>query len=339
MTMQKFMFAILITILGFNSILLAQSVSTQEFLEALNATQLKKAALEFNDPSRETWHFFPGTMYKRSGIALYELNPAQKKLVFNVLKENLSNKGYAKTQKIIDLERYLGELTGNKEFRDPEKYNIAIYGNPKTDALWSWSFEGHHLSLNFTVLNGKISASPLFFGANPAEIKEGSQKGERVLHKEEDLAFELIHSLSRDQKNQAIFKTQAFPEILTFNASKVEPFDVVGIKAESLNKKQQDILVSIIMEYLFTLPKDLAKERLRAIKISEFDDIHFGWAGSTDISKGHYYRIQGDTFLIEFDNTQNNANHIHAVWRDFNGDFGRDLIKEHYRTAEHHKKN
>ena len=337
--MQKFILAILIVAFSFNGVLLAQSTPVQDFLNGLDASQLKKTKLSFDDASRETWHFFPGTMYKRSGIALYELNASQKTLAYNLLKNHLSHTGYIKTQKIIDLERYLGELTGDKVFRDPEKYNIAIYGNPKTDKLWSWSFEGHHVSLNFTILDGKISGSPLFFGTNPAEIKEGTQKGERVLHKEEDLAFELMASMTNEQTNQAIFKSDAFPEIVTFNKSKVEPLETVGIKAESLNKKQQDILMSILKEYLSTLAHSLAKERFRAIKISEFNDIHFGWAGSTDISKGHYYRIQGDTFLIEFDNTQNNANHIHAVWRDFHGDFGRDLIKEHYQNASHHKNN
>lgn len=334
--MQKLIPSLLGIMLGLNYALIAQSTSTLDFLNDLNEKQQKQAKLDFNDPSRETWHFFPGTMYKRSGIALYELNDTQKTSAFNVLKSYLSAKGYIKTKKVIDLERHLGELTGNKEFRDPEKYNLAIYGNPEVDKLWSWSFEGHHVSLNFTILDGKIVGAPIFFGANPAKIEEGPQKGDRVLHKEEDLAFELIHSMTEKQKKQAIFNTKAFPEIITFNASKVDPLETVGIKAQELSENQQEILTNIIKEYLSTLSNDLAKERLRAISISEFDDIHFGWAGSTTISEGHYYRVQGDTFLIEFDNTQNNANHIHAVWRDFNGDFGRDLIKEHYQNASHH---
>lgn len=315
----------------------AQSNHIQVFLSTLDTNQLKKTLLPFDDASRETWHFLPGTMYKREGIGLLELDKSQKEHAFNLLKNHLSNSGYIKTKSIIELERYLGELSGDKVFRDPEKYYIAIYGNPKTDALWSWSFEGHHISLNFTITNNEVSASPRFFGTNPAEIKEGSQKGKRVLQKEEDLAFELINSMDKEQKNKTVIESVAFPDILTFNKSKIEPLDNKGIVAKFLNKKQKSILTALIIEYLSTLPNELAKERYRAIQIAEFDDIRFAWAGSTNRSKGYYYRIQGDTFLIEFDNTQNNANHIHSVWRDFNGDFGRDLIKEHYQTASHHK--
>lgn len=324
-------------LLLFSSFTNAQANPANGFLNSLNKEQHKKASLIFDNTSRETWHFFPGTMYKRSGIALYELNATQKALAFDMLKHHLSETGYLKTQQIIDLERYLGQKTGDTVFRDPEKYNIAIYGDPKTDAYWAWSFEGHHVSLNFTIVDGKTTVAPRFFGTNPAEIKEGAQKGERVLSKEEDLAFELIQSMSEQQKRKAIFKTKAFPEILTFNKSKVEPLEVAGIQAQSLNAKQKEILMTLIKEYLLTIPKELAKERYRAIKISEFNDIYFGWTGATERSKGHYYRIQGDTFLIEYDNTQNNANHVHSVWRDFNGDFGRDLIKEHYQNASHHK--
>ena len=168
-------------------------------------------------------------------------------------------------------------------------------------------------------------------------IKNGKRKGERVLNKEEDLAFELINSMTDEQLKQTIFQTTSFQEIVTRNESKVESLSTVGIQAKLLHKNQQSILVALIEEYLSTIPTNLAEERFRAIKIAEFDDIRFGWAGSTDISKGHYYRIQGDTFLIEFDNTQNNANHIHTVWRDFYGDFGRDIIKDHYENSEHHK--
>jgi hypothetical protein len=315
----------------------AQSNEVLTFLNTLNENQLSKTILSFDNTSRETWHFLPGTMYKRHGIALYDLDETQKTHAFNLLKHHLSSTGYLKTKKIIELERYLGELSGNKVFRDPEKYYFAFYGNPKKDSLWSWSFEGHHISLNFTVSNEKISASPRFMGTNPAEIKEGPLKGQRVLNKEEDLAFELINSMGEEQRAKTIFKSIAFPDILTSNKSKVAPLEDEGIKAKNLNEKQKAILTKLIKEYLLTLPQELAKERYRAIQIAEFDDIRFAWAGSTDLTKGHYYRIQGDTFLIEFDNTQNNANHVHLVWREFNADFGRDLIKEHYEKSDHHK--
>jgi hypothetical protein len=306
-----------------------------DFLNSLNQEQLEKAIFPMEDSSRETWHFIPGTSYKRAGIALFELDKFQKEKAFIFLKSQLSEVGYLKTKKIIGLESVLAEISGNYVHRDPEKYFFAFYGDPKNDALWTWSFEGHHISLNFTILNGKPSISPRFLGTNPAMIKQGKRKGERVLANEEDLAFKLINSMDNDQKAQAIFQLKSFNEIITKNDSKVKPLEAIGIKTESLNDQQNDILTTLISVYLSTIPEELAIERLELIKKSEFSNITFGWAGSTQISKPHYYRIQGDTFLIEFDNTQNNANHIHTVWREFDGDFGRDLIKEHYK--HHHK--
>jgi hypothetical protein len=299
--------------------------------------QREKVNLSFDDLNRETWHFLPAVSFAREGIALFELNEEQKLLAFKFLKNYLSEVGYNKIKSIISLENVLAEISGDPVYRDPLKYFITIYGNPNKDKIWSWSFEGHHISLNFTISEDKTSFSPRFLGSNPGMIKEGKRKGERVLNKEEDLAFKLINSMSDDQLKQTIFQTTSFQEIVTRNESKVEPLRPAGIQADILDKNQQSILIAIIEEYLATIPANLAKERYRAIKIAEFDDIHFGWAGSTDISKGHYYRIQGDTFLIEFDNTQNDANHVHTVWRDFYGDFGRDIIKDHYENSEHHK--
>ena len=293
--------------------------------------------MDFDDSNKETWHFLPAVSFAREGVALLELNEEQKLLAFNFLKNYLSEVGYNKIQSVVSLENVLAEISGDPVYRDPLKYYITIYGNPNKDKIWSWSFEGHHISLNFTISEDKTSFSPRFLGANPGMIKNGKRKGERVLNKEEDLAFELINSMTDEQLKQTIFQTTSFQEIVTRNESKVESLSTVGIQAKLLHKNQQSILVALIEEYLSTIPTNLAEERFRAIKIAEFDDIRFGWAGSTDISKGHYYRIQGDTFLIEFDNTQNNANHIHTVWRDFYGDFGRDIIKDHYENSEHHK--
>ncbi|PWH82289.1 hypothetical protein DIS18_08505 [Algibacter marinivivus] len=328
---------LLILILIVSALSNAQSITASDFLLSLNEDQRKKANLSFDDKNRETWHFLPAVSFPREGIALLELSKEQNALAINFLKNYLSEVGYAKTQSIISLENILAEISGDPIYRDPLKYYIAIYGNPKKDKLWSWSFEGHHISLNFTISEDKISFSPRFLGANPGMVKNGKRKGERVLNKEEDLAFKLINSMTDEQKKQSIFQAISFQEIVTQNQSRVQKLNPVGIQAKLLNKKQQTILVKLIEEYLLTIPKSLAKERFRAIKIAEFDDVYFGWAGSTNLSEGHYYRIQGDTFLIEFDNTQNKANHIHTVWRDFNGDFGRDLIREHYENSEHHK--
>ncbi len=305
------------------------------FLNALNDEQRKMAQFPFDDSSRMGWHFFPGAMFPRQGIQLHQLNPSQKELLFELLKVSLSESGYNKTMRIIDLENILAEMDGNTNFRDSEKYYAAFYGDPGKDALWGWSFEGHHISLNFSVLNDKISIAPRFMGASPATIRNGPRKGERTLYKEEDYGFKLINSLSAEQQLIAIFKKVAYPEIVTSNSTEVAPLMPVGIKMEALTEEQHIILISLLNEYISSMPKELADKRMNNIRAEEFNAIRFGWAGSTKAGKPHYYRIQGKSFLVEFDNVQNGANHIHTVWRDFNGDFGRDLIKEHYEHSHH----
>ena len=307
-----------------------------DFLKSLDQDQKAKAQMPFDDLSRNDWHFFPGEMWPREGIQIQELNGEQKELLHKLLQHFLSKTGYNKTMKIIDLEKVLAEIENNSTFRNPEKYYIAFYGHPERDSLWAWSFEGHHISLNFTVLNEQISIAPRFFGANPAIIKEGKRKGERTLVNEEDKGLGLINSLSMEQKKQAVFQKTSFKEIVTSVASEVAPLDPVGIPMKELDQSQQMMLLDLIDEYLSTMPEPLAEKRSNNLKEEEMEEIRFGWAGATELGKPHYYRIQGKTFLVEFDNTQNNANHIHTVWRDFDGDFGRDLIKEHYQHSNHH---
>ncbi|MFS4455366.1 DUF3500 domain-containing protein [Maribacter sp. 2304DJ31-5] len=307
------------------------------FLNSLNQDQRDKTLFPFDDGSKTTWHFIPGSMFSRAGIQLSELNPTQKELLNKLLRSFLSETGYHKTRKIMDLERVLLEITGDTLMRDPEKYSVAVYGNPEKDSLWAWSFEGHHLSLNFTVHHGKALIAPRFLGANPATILSGKRKGEQTLDKEENLGFKLIRSLSDEQKTIAIFQQKALPEIVTFNSATVEPLDPTGITFKEMNPSQQAIFLEIVDEYLSTIPYKQAKRKMERIKKEETDVLRFGWAGAISPGKGHYYRIQGKSFLIEFDNTQNNANHIHTVWRDFNGDFGRNLIREHYSNSHHHK--
>ena len=218
--------------------------------------------------------------------------------------------------------------------RDEGAYYIAIYGKPVENGVWGWSFEGHHISLNFTITDGHISTTPRFLGTNPAEYSERPHPGVRILGQEEDLAFELLNSLDSDQKEEAIFQELPFADIVTSTSVEVQPLTPVGIGHNQLNKEQQKMLFNLIKEYLSTIPTELAISRMGVIREENPKHIYFGWAGATERGKGHYYRVQGKSFLIEFDNTQNNANHVHTVWRDFDGDFGRDLLREHY-AREH----
>lgn len=322
-----------VSLLAFN---LFKSKPETNFLNSLTKEQRKKTQLQFDNMSRVSWHFLPGAMWPRNGIQLGELNETQKELLFELLQSHLSETGYNKVRKIMSLENVLLELgQGDAEFRDSEKYSVAFYGDPEKDSLWAWSFEGHHLSLNFTIVNDKISMSPRFMGASPATIMEGERKGERTLANEEDYGMKLINSLSKDQKEKAIFQKNSYVDIVTMNASEIGPLSPVGINVRDLTSDQKSILISLLHEYLSTMPSDLAEKRMENLKSEEFDNILFGWAGSTNSGNPHYYRIQGKSFLVEFDNTQNNANHIHLVWRDFEGDFGRNLIKEHYEHSHH----
>ncbi len=306
------------------------------FLNSLNKSQREVTQFEFADPSKVRWHYLPGATWTRQGIQLHELNNHQKELLFLLLRDFLSETGYNKTKRIISLEEVLVEMGGSAHVRDPEKYFAAFYGNPEKDSLWAWSFEGHHVSLNFTVLDNKVSMTPRFFGANPATVPYGKRKGERTLDKEEDYGMELIRSMSDNQKKQVVFSNKTFYDITTTNSPEVNPPEAVGIKMKELNRMQQNLLLDLIAEYLAAMPSELASQRIENLKKEEYDEIRFGWAGSTKPGEAHYYRIQGKTFLVEFDNSQNNANHIHTVWRDFDGDFGSDLIREHYKTSDHH---
>jgi hypothetical protein len=319
----------------FLAALLFKANPATSFLNSLNSEQQKKAKYDFEDQARFRWHYLPATMFERPGIALSALDSKQKKLAFELLKANLSASGYDKTLRIIDLENVLAEIEGDTERRDPEKYHLAIYGDPK-DKAWAWSFQGHHVALHFTILGDVVSFVPRFLGSNPAMIKEGKRKGERTLHKEEDLGFELINDLSESQRKKAVISAKAFPDILTANSAQAGPLEEAGIKIQELNENQKGMLKSIIKEYLSVMPDDQASHRLSRLREEDMDEIHFAWAGAFELGKPHYYRVQGKTFLIEFDNTQTKANHIHSVWRDFDGDFGRDLIKEHYQNSDHH---
>jgi hypothetical protein len=306
------------------------------FLQSLDNEQRERTVYDFNHNSREFWSYLPGAMMPRFGISLAELSNHQKELAFELLRSALSQTGYDKATQIISLESVLAEIDGNKEFRDPEKYHIAFFGNPAEDEVWSWFFEGHHLSLNFANVGDKMAVAPRFLGASPALITSGPRKGEKTLGPEAELGEELVNSLSEEQRMQAVFQEGAYLDIVTGNAMEVSPLEPVGIPFDQLDEDQQTVLTQLIMEYLSVLPEELARKRIAQIQRDELVNLHFGWAGLTDHGAPHYYRIQGKSFIIEFDHTFNDANHIHTVWRDFNGDFGRDLLKEHYRRSDHH---
>jgi hypothetical protein len=217
--------------------------------------------------------------------------------------------------------------------RNPEKYYFSVFGEPSDTGAWGFRVEGHHVSQNFTVVNGKIAGSPSFFGANPAEVREGPRKGLRVLAAEEDLARDLLESLTMEQKKVAIVTTEAYKDILTSAARKAAlEGQPSGLSAAKMTKKQFDLLLTLLSSYASNMPEQLAQARMEQVKKAG-TNMFFAWAGVEQRGGPHYYRVQAPAFLIEYDNTQNNANHIHSVWRDFNGDFGLDLLAMHYKAS------
>jgi hypothetical protein len=319
----------------------AMAEAANKFLGSLTPEQKAKAMFRFDDEQRFDFHFIPRD---RKGLPLKEMNEAQRKVAMDFLKAGLSQRGYLKAATIITLENVLREIEGpNRRFpRDPELYYFTVFGAPGAKQTWGWRVEGHHISLNFTIgSNSIVATSPSFFGSNPAEVrvdvpqKNWPQKGTRILAAEEDLARDLVRSLDDKQRAKAIFNAKAPDDILSFNKVRAEPLDKVGITAAELSSAQYEKLTKLVEEYCNNVPEDLAAVRRDKFRNSKRDQIFFAWAGGIERDDPQYYRVQTPSFLIEYDDTQNNANHIHSVWRDFNGDFGRDLLAEHYRNTPH----
>jgi hypothetical protein len=265
------------------------------------------------------------------------MNQAQRKLAHDLLRSALSDRGYKTATAIMDLETILGALeraTGGKLIRDPERYYFSMFGTPSANGAWGWRAEGHHVSLNVTVVNGRfVATSPMFFGSNPAEVPDGEKKGLRILGSEEDAARTLLTALDAGQRAKAVISPTAPNDIATMNTLDIQPLSPAGIVAADLNPSQRELLQRLVDVYVSSMAADLAADRQARIRAAGFDKIAFAWAGEAERGKRHYYRVQGPTFLIEFDNTQNNANHVHSVWRDFQGDFGRDLLREHLKSS------
>jgi hypothetical protein len=306
------------------------------FLATLDPAQKSKTVYPFNSEERFRWFYTP---VSRKGIPLKELSATQQKVALALLHAGLSEKGYTKAETIRKLEDVLRELEqGKGPARDPDLYFFTFFGEPAENGAWGWRYEGHHCSQNWTILNGKsIGSSPQFFGANPAEVRDGPMKGTRVLSAEEDLGRSLVKSLTAEQRAEAVLSASAPSEIVTSNQRKAAIQEDKGIAYAKLSKDQQGTLLALIEEYLSAQPRAQARQRLDKIRQVGLDQIKFTWMGGLEKGEGHYYRVQGSTFLIEYDNTQNNANHIHCVWRDFNGDWGEDLLAAHYQNSPHHQ--
>ncbi len=311
----------------------AMTAAAGDFLAALSTEQRHQAVFPYDDTERLRWNFIPNEMFPRKGVSFRTMSPAQKDKAHALLKSGLSQKGYMTATAIIALEDTLHAIENSPRFaRSPLDYQFTVFGTPAPRGTWGWRVEGHHLSLHFAVANGRVAAtSPTFTGSNPATVKEGPQKGLRVLAPLEDHGRAVIESLTADQRKIAMVTDVAPNDIVSGNKNDIGPLAPAGLGVDRMTPAQRDGMMRLITTYTSLMADDLAAERMGRLTAAGLDRITFAWAGPTVVGAKHYYRVQGPTFLIEYDNTQNDGNHIHAVWRDFQGDFGRDLLREHVR--------
>jgi hypothetical protein len=320
----------------------AMATAAQRWLEGLSPELRQKATLTIEDEERLRWNFIPTNMFPRKGVPIKEMSEPQRKLAHELLTAGLGQRGYLTATAIMELETILHAIENSggrqgRNVRDPELYFFTIFGTPAAKGTWGWRVEGHHVSLHFTVANNMtVANTPAFFGSNPAEVREeGPKKGLRILGSMENTARALLATFDEKQRKTALINDVAPNDIVTATQVKIDPLSPVGLGADSMTAAQRDLLVKVIESYTAQMADDTAAVRLAAIRQAGVEKIAFAWAGPSEVGKQHYYRVQGPTFLIEYDNTQNNGNHVHSVWRDFNGDFGRDLLREHVKAVAH----
>ncbi len=322
-------------IIAIGALLIAQAPQTpqsgqsmltavQAFQKMLTPEQWKQASFAFDDAERLNWHFIPR---ERKGLPLRDLEGAALKSAHTMIRSGLSEAGYSQALNIMSLEEVLylledGEREYRRERRHPGKYYLSVFGEPGNTGSWGWRVEGHHLSLNFTIKDGKlISSTPEFYGANPGLIDAGPKRAIRVLGKEEDIAREILKLCDANQQNVAWISKVAPDEVPGPNVPQAVIGPAVGLPVSEMSDKQKALLQDLLSEYLQNVPTDVSEGRRQAINSAGMDKIKFAWWGEADRNLRHHYRVQGPTFVIEYNNTQNDANHVHSMWRNLEGDF------------------
>ena len=322
-------------------------------IESFNPMQKKSALLSFSDTARVQWNNLPVGLRARAGISVGNMTEEQRIFLHRILAAALSSQGYLKATSIMHLDNLLNMSVdtnyARKMINDELKkflvdlkwshrnYYLAFFGTP-SDANWGFKIEGHHLSVNFTFTGDQLSVTPWFIGTDPAELKVSEYAGFRVLGQEEDLGIKLIQMLKPEQQKKATMSTEVPGDIITGAETGKRLVDNWGIKGSELDKKQKAVLEYIIREYVFNMEYEKATEEYAKILKAGIDNIYFGWIGAYDEFKGHYFILNGPTFLIEFDNAggpRGKGNHIHTIWREKGNEFGQDLLKEHYEIEKH----
>jgi hypothetical protein len=307
------------------------SSAAQAFLESLPADLRKTAQFTLDSPERFDWNFVPKA---RNGVTLLKLDDKQVELLGPLLSTALSPEGLLSARGIMKHENILRRVETERGVdatrRDPGLYYTSIFGKPGA-APWAWRFEGHHLSLNVTQVAGQPPLiGPVFMGANPAKVPTGPQTGFRLLAAEEDLGRALVTLLSDERRKTAVIRDTAFSEILTTTDREVK-LEMAGLAAADMTSAERQQLRALVELYVGRFVRESAREVLQRMDRAGFDKLRFAWAGGLQAGQPHYYRVHGPTLLIEYDDTQNDANHIHTVYRDLQHDFGGDVLRAHYR--------
>jgi len=287
--------------------------ATTGFLNLLDDSQRTQAMFALTDPERLRWNWTTTSGFPRNGLVLSALQPNQREAALALLRSSVSEAGFKKSVDIMSLQPEIGG--------DPDNYYVSVFGQPG-DAAWGWRFEGHHLSRHFTIAGDQITITPFFQGVWPTV----SAAGKSIMQREEWAARELVKSLDDATRAQVVFQERSLTQHVTSNNDYVQPLEAVGAPLSALNNDQQALAMEIIQAWMATQAEPVAKTHLDRINASGLDTLRFGWAGSMEERQPHYYRIQGPSFLLEYDNTRNGAIHIHSVWRVFDQDFGQGLI-------------
>ena len=305
--------------------------AARRWVASLDSNQRSKATYHYMDGERLFWYYPP---LNRHGLPLRDMNEQQRNFAMDLLATGLTDESNQQARSIIEHELVLGPLEaewGQVTWpRDPELYYWTVFGDPGRHDPWGWRVEGHHLSVHYSVWGDQVlSVTPFFLGANPAEVRKGPKEGLRILGRREDLAIDLMGSLDAGQRGKAVIHDKAPWDILGYNSSKQAIHDEEGLAGHEMNGTQREMLMALIGEYVNGAPAPVAEQRLATIRETGLDDYRLVWAGGLDRSRDHYYRIHGGQFIVEFDNVQNEANHIHSVWREVDNDFAQDVLRDH----------
>lgn len=310
------------------------TLAAQDFLASLSPEMRGQAIYPFDSPSKTEWTYVPG---KRKGVDWNEMTEAQRSKAKALLRASLSEKGYSKVEAIRQLELVLRDMENGNIGRDPGSYWFVFFGEPNNETPWAWRYEGHHVSLTFGSRGSTlVSSTPQFLGSNPAKVLSGPDKGKRVLGMEQDLGFKLAESLTTSQLKEAVINKTAPADIVTASSRRAGIVGHLGLSYAKMTPGQRSTLRELLAHFSEVQAKGEQQHRLKKIADEGYDHLVFAWMGPVERKGKHYYRIQGESFVIEYDNTQDDGNQIHTAWRDFSGDFGEDLLAEHYAASHRH---